>query len=73
MRQYVQHDDAHGKGALRLHAVTPDQFVVDNVAALGNVPWGAIVDALWIDPIGCGLDVNSVGPQYEQGDVQQEG
>ena len=67
---YVHHYTAHGEAALGLHTVVPDVLVVDDVAVLGDVPWRAWVAALGVDGVGRGLDVDSVGPDDEQRDVQ---
>jgi hypothetical protein len=66
----VHHDYAHGKGALCLHAVAADLLVLDNVAALCNVPWRTLVGVLRVDGVGRRLDVDAVGPDDEQGDVE---
>lgn len=54
-RRDVQHDYANGKGTLGLHAVFSYCLIFDDTAALGNVPWGPVVDALGVDCVGCGL------------------
>ena len=68
----VQHDTAYGEAALGLHAVFAHRGVGYDVAALGDVPGGAAVAALGVDGVGRGLDVDAVGPDGEEGDVEQD-
>lgn len=56
-----------------MHAVAPDLLVCNNVAALGEIPRRAVVDARGVDGIGRGLDVDAVGPEAHEGDVEDEG
>lgn len=59
---YVQHDDTDGETALRLHAVALDVLVIYDVTALGNVPGRSVIGMRRVDGVGCGLDVDAVGP-----------
>ncbi len=72
MGRVVQHNDANGKTALRLHAITLDVLVVYKIAALGDVPRRPVVCVLWVDGVGRGLDVNAVCPQGHECDVKEE-
>lgn len=60
---YAQHDDADGEAALCLHAVASDLLVLDDAAAFGQVPGRAVVDALGIDGVRRGLNVDAVRPE----------
>lgn len=55
-----------------MHAVAFDVLVIHNVAALREVPGCALVDVLRINGIRRGLDVNSVGPEAHEGDVEEQ-
>jgi hypothetical protein len=68
----LQHYDTDGKRALRLHAVPSLRLVGHNVAALGDIPWRALVLVRGIDGVARGLYVYSVGPKTEQRAVQHE-
>jgi hypothetical protein len=68
----LHHDDSDSEGALRLHAISPVDLVVDNVAALGNVPWRTLVLVVGIDCVWRSLHVESVGPKAKQRGVEQE-
>lgn len=47
-------------------------LVLDNVAALGNIPWSAIVDPFGVDRVGRGLYVNTIRPKTCESDVKKE-
>ena len=68
----VQHDTANGETALGLHAIAPDLLVGHDVAVLGDVPRCAAVAARRVDGVGRRLDVDAVGPDGEQWDVEQD-
>lgn len=72
VEDYVQHNTAHGKRALGLHAVLLHLRVGGDVAVLGDVPGRARVAARWVDGVGRGLDVDAVCPDDKQWDVQQD-
>ena len=71
-RGNIQHDDANGKAALRLHAVASDVLVLYNVTALGDVPWRSVVYTGRVDGVGSGLDVDAVCPQAHECDVERK-
>ena len=47
-------------------------FVLDDVAVFGDVPRRAGVAALRVDGVGRGLNVDSVGPDGEEWDVEED-
>lgn len=65
----LQHNDANSKSTLRLHTICPDRFIFYYIAALGDVPRGAMVLALGIDGIRRGLNVDGHGPESEKREV----
>ena len=68
----VQHAYTDGECALRLHAVSADCLVLDNVAVLGDEPGCAIVYALRVNVVLARLDGDAVGPEGGEGHVERQ-
>lgn len=68
----LHHNDGDSKGALCLHTVATIELVLDNVAVLGNVPWHALVLVVWVNGIWRSLHVDTIAPENEERDMQQE-
>jgi hypothetical protein len=66
----VQHAHANSKRTLRLHAISADSFVFDDVAALGNEPRCTVIHTIWIDVVLARLDGDAVSPEGGKADVE---
>ena len=69
---HIQHNDTDSKAGLRHHAVAPNLFLLHNSTALCNVPWCVVVAALWVNRVGCGLNVEAVCPKDNEGSMEHE-
>lgn len=66
----VQHAHTNSERALRLHAVSANGLALDDIAVLGDIPRGAIVNAFRVDGVLARLNGNAVGPQGAESDVE---
>jgi hypothetical protein len=68
----LQHQYGDCEGGFSLHAVPALGLVAHDAAALGDVPWGALVLVRGINGVGCGLEVQRSGPQRGESSVEYE-